>query len=91
VCLAGGELAQRHPHPVRSDPEEVVMFRYVRWLLLVGFLIVVGVWPSAAAPIDLAATGAAVILAAIPGPVLALAAVAAWLKHRPAPAKTVTA
>ncbi|OUD04659.1 hypothetical protein [Streptomyces swartbergensis] len=67
------------------------MSRYVRWLLLAAFLIVVGVWPSAAAPIGLAATGAAVILGAIPGPVLALAAVVAWLKHRPAPAPTATA
>ncbi|GAP46897.1 hypothetical protein [Streptomyces azureus] len=68
------------------------MFRRVFvWLLLAAFLIVVGLWPPAAAPIDWAATGANVVLAAIPGPVLLLAAVAAWLKHRPAPVKTATA
>ncbi|CAM5602893.1 hypothetical protein [Streptomyces coeruleorubidus] len=67
------------------------MSRYVRWLLLAGFLIVVGLWPSAAAPIGLAATGAAVIVGLIPGQVLALAAVAAWWKHRPVPTRTATA
>lgn len=67
------------------------MSRYVRWLLLAAFLIVVGLWPAAAAPIGLAATGAAVIVSAIPGPVLLLAAVVAWVKHRPAAATTATA
>lgn len=61
------------------------------WLLLAAFLMVVGLWPAAAAPIGLAASGAAVVLAAIPGPVLALAAVVAWLKYRPVPAKPATA
>jgi hypothetical protein len=63
------------------------MFRSVRWLLLALFLVLVGLWPAAAAPIDLAATGAAVILGAIPGPVLLLAAGVAWLKHKPAPVR----
>lgn len=61
------------------------MFRVIRWLLLALLLIVVGVWPAAAAPIGLAATGAAVIIAAIPGPVLLAAALIAWLKYRPTP------
>lgn len=61
------------------------MFRTLRWPLLVLFLILVGLWPAAAAPISLAATGAAVIIAAIPGPVLAIACCIAWLKHRPTP------
>jgi len=52
-------------------------------LLLAAFLIVVGLWPAAAAPVTLAATGAAVILTAIPGPVWLLTAAIAWLKHRP--------
>lgn len=64
------------------------MSRYVRWLLLAGFLIVVGLWPAAAAPIDWAATGANVVLAAIPAPVLLLMAGIAWLKHRPILART---
>lgn len=63
--------------------------RFIVWSLLAAFLIVVGLWPAAAAPIGLAATGAAVVLGAIPGPVLALAAAVAWLKHRPA--RTATA
>lgn len=64
------------------------MFRHpiTRWLLLAAVLIVIGVWPAAVAPVTLAAAGAAHVIAVIPGPVLLLAAVAAWLKHRPAPA-----
>lgn len=63
------------------------MFRrpIVRWLLLALVLIVIGVWPAAVAPIAWAFAGAHVVLAAIPGPVLVLAAGIAWLKHRPAP------
>lgn len=62
------------------------MFRrpIVRWLLLAAVLIVIGVWPAAVAPIAWAFAGAHVVLGVIPGPVLALAAVALWLKHRPA-------
>jgi hypothetical protein len=59
----------------------------ILWLLLAAFLMLVGVWPAAAAPIGLTAAGAAVVLAAIPGPVLALAAIAVYLKYRaPRPA-----
>lgn len=57
--------------------------RYALWLFIA--LILVGVWPAAAAPISLAATGAAVIITAIPGPVFLAVAVIAWLKHRPTP------
>lgn len=64
------------------------MFRIIRWPLLALALIVIGLWPAAAAPIALAAAGLGVIIAAIPGPVLALAAVIAWLKHQPTPART---
>lgn len=62
-----------------------------RWLILIGFLIVVGIWPAAAAPVVLAAAGLAVIFAAVPVPVLAVAAaaVAIYLKHfAPRPATT---
>jgi hypothetical protein len=62
------------------------MFRVIRWPLLALFLIVVGLWPAAAAPIGLAASGVDVIIGSIPGPVLLLAAAIAWLKHRPTPA-----
>ncbi|PSK47988.1 hypothetical protein B0E38_06465 [Streptomyces sp. 111WW2] len=62
------------------------MFRIICWTLLAAFLIVVGLWPAAAAPVTLAATGAGALIAAIPGPVLLAAAVIAWLKHKPTPA-----
>jgi hypothetical protein len=58
------------------------MFRTLRWPLLILFLILVGLWPAAAAPISLAATGASHILAAIPGSVLAAIAAIVWLRHR---------
>ncbi|WPO70220.1 hypothetical protein [Streptomyces sp. KN37] len=67
------------------------MLRIIAWALLALYLLVVGLWPAALAPITLAFTGAGVVLAAIPGPVLLAVAAIAWLKHRPAPAKPVTA
>ena len=51
--------------------------------LLVVFLIAVGMWPAAIAPVTLAASGLASVLAVIPGPVYLLAGVIAWLKYRP--------
>jgi hypothetical protein len=69
------------------------MFRSttIRWVILAAFLIVVGLWPAAVAPIVLAAAGASAVLAAIPGPLLVGLAVIAWLKHKPAPTKPATA
>ena len=66
------------------------MFRHpvARWLLVAAYLLVVGVWSSAAAPVALVAAGLAVIVGLVPGPVLVLAAVAAYLRHRPAPPAT---
>ena len=58
------------------------ILRPLRWLPLVLFLILVGLWPAAAAPITLAATGAAVIITTIPGHVLAVVAAIVWLRHR---------
>lgn len=60
------------------------MLRIIRWSLLAVFLIVVGLWPAAAAPVGLAFAGLGHLLALIPGPVLLAIAVIAWLKHRPA-------
>ncbi|MFF9240082.1 hypothetical protein ACF1AL_14785 [Streptomyces sp. NPDC014801] len=59
--------------------------RSISWLLVGGYLLVVGLWHPALAPVSLAAAGLGAVIAAIPGYVLALAAVAAWLKYRPAP------
>jgi hypothetical protein len=68
------------------------MFRRVLlWSLLVAYLIVIGLWASAAAPVVLVLAGLATVLAAVPGPVWAFAAGIAWLVRRPAPAKTATA
>lgn len=64
------------------------MIRILAWLALAGYLALVGLWPAAAAPVALTAAGAAAVIAAIPGPALALIAVVLWLKHRPAPART---
>ncbi|MER7953863.1 hypothetical protein [Streptomyces sp. NPDC096030] len=52
---------------------------------LIAFLIVVGLFPAAVAPVTLATSGLAAVLAVIPGPVYLLAGVIAWLKYRPQP------
>ncbi|MEV0556257.1 hypothetical protein AB0I27_22745 [Streptomyces sp. NPDC050597] len=62
--------------------------RYILWSLLAAYLLLVGLWPAAAAPIDLAASGAFVVLAK--PPVLLLAALVATVLHyrrRPTPAR----
>lgn len=60
-----------------------------RWLIAFAALIIAGLWPAAVTPIELAGTGAAAVLAAIPGPAVLLIAAIAWLRHRPtAPART---
>jgi len=63
------------------------MNRILRWLLLAAFLIVVGMWPTALAPVTLALAGAAAILATVPASVWLAVGVIAWLKHKPSPAK----
>ena len=64
-----------------------MFLRVLLWSLLMAYLIVVALWPAAAAPVDLAFTGLDSVIAAIPGPVLLIAAWIGWLRHRPAPAK----
>jgi hypothetical protein len=68
------------------------MFRYILLALLGLYLIAVGIWPAAAAPVSLLFAGLAVLVGLIPGPVWLLAIGAAWLglKHQSAP-KTATA
>ncbi len=56
------------------------MIRKLRWPLLALYLLVVGLWPAAAAPVALLAAGGGVIFAAAPVPTL-LAAFA-WWKHQ---------
>ncbi|NUS09591.1 MAG: hypothetical protein HOV97_44330 [Nonomuraea sp.] len=62
------------------------MFRVVAWTFLALFLLLVGAWPAAAAPVSLAFAGAGVIASKIPGVVLLGAGVVAWRRHRPTPA-----
>ena len=61
------------------------MSHLIRWALLCIALAIVGAWPAAAAPVVLVGAGAAVVIAKIPGVVLALAAVALYLRHRHTP------
>ncbi|WP_055693021.1 hypothetical protein [Streptomyces prasinopilosus] len=60
------------------------MNRTAHWLLLIAFLIAVGLFPAALAPVTLAVAGAAAVLATVPGPVWVAVGVIAWLKHKPA-------
>lgn len=62
--------------------------RYILWSLLAAYLLIVGLWPAAAAPVELTASGAFVVLAK--PPVLLLAALAAAVVHhrrRPVPVR----
>lgn len=61
--------------------------RYILWSLIAAYLLIVGLWPAAATPVELTFTGLAAIIAAIPGPALLLIAAIAWLRHRPVPAR----
>jgi hypothetical protein len=58
------------------------MLRIALWALAALYLLLVGLWPAAAAPIGLATAGAAVVIGLIPAHILALAAGALWLKYR---------
>lgn len=60
------------------------MLRFIAWLLLAAYLLVVGLWPAAVTPVEVVFHGLGVVLAAIPLPaVLAIVAVIAWeLRHR---------
>ncbi|HEY1094965.1 MAG TPA: hypothetical protein VGE61_09685 [Glycomyces sp.] len=61
------------------------MFRVIAWALLVLYLLIVGAFPAAVAPVSLAFTGLGFVGAAIPGWVLLLAAAAVWRKFQPTP------
>lgn len=61
------------------------MLRYIAWLFVGTYLIVIGLWPLASEPIALALTGLAVLVGLIPGPAWLLAGAIAWLTGRPAP------
>lgn len=63
------------------------MFRIVLWAIAALYLLLVGLWPAALAPVTLTLAGLGAVIATIPPSVLILAAVVAWLKNRTTPAK----
>lgn len=58
------------------------MLRTILLAVLSLYLITVGLWPAAAAPISLAFAGLAVLIGLVPGYVWAVAAGVVWLRHR---------
>ncbi|MEV5347173.1 hypothetical protein [Streptomyces achromogenes] len=60
------------------------MLRIILLALLGLYLIAVGVWPAAAAPVAAALTGLAVLFGLIPGPAWLGLGVIAWLRNRKA-------
>ncbi|MFI8206874.1 hypothetical protein [Streptomyces sp. NPDC085937] len=64
------------------------MIRIVLWALAALYLLLVGLWPPALAPVALALSGGATLIAAVPGVVWVALGVIAWLKRKPTPAKT---
>jgi len=67
------------------------MFRIIAWVLLALYLLAVGLWSPALAPVTATFAGFGAIVGAVPHSAWLLAAVVVWLRHRPAPAQTVTA
>ena len=62
------------------------MLRILLLVALTLYLIAIGLWPPAAAPIGAAVTGLAVIVGLIPGQAWLGLGVIAWHRNRPAPA-----
>lgn len=58
------------------------MLRTVSWLLLAAYLITVGLWHGAAAPVSVMFAGLAFLIGLVPAYFWALAAIAAWWRHR---------
>lgn len=65
------------------------MLRLVLTALLGLYLIAIGIWPPALAPVSLAFAGLAAILGAVPGPAWVLLGGIAWLKRQPVPTTPV--
>ncbi|MFF4536569.1 hypothetical protein [Streptomyces aureus] len=66
------------------------MLRFILIALLGLYLIVVGLWPAAAAPVSLMAAGLAVVFGLIPTPVWLITAGIAWARHQPSPVPAAT-
>ncbi|MEU5496151.1 hypothetical protein [Streptomyces griseofuscus] len=58
------------------------MLRKLSIALLVIYLITVGLWAAALAPVSLVFAGLAAVLGAVPGPAWLLAGWITWLRHR---------
>ncbi|MFD5294760.1 hypothetical protein ACFWJU_06090 [Streptomyces mutabilis] len=67
------------------------MIRIIAWVLLALYLLTVGLWPAALAPVNATFAGFGAILGAVPTSAWLLAAAIAWLKHRPATPQPATA
>lgn len=67
------------------------MLRIVLWALAALYLLVVGLWPAALAPLALTLSGATAVIAAVPASVWVALGVIAWLKRKPTPAPAKTA
>lgn len=66
------------------------MLRIILIALLGLYLIAVGLWPAAAAPVSLLIAGLAVVLSLIPTPVWLITAGIAWARLQPVPAPAAT-
>jgi hypothetical protein len=58
------------------------MLRTVFWLFLAAYLVTIGLWHAAAAPVSLAFAGLAVLAGLVPTYLWVFAAGAVWLRHR---------
>ncbi|NUQ97524.1 MAG: hypothetical protein HOY79_13550 [Streptomyces sp.] len=58
------------------------MLRTILWSLLAAYLIAIGLWHSAAAPVSLAFAGLAVLIGLVPAYVWVVAVGAIWWRHR---------
>ncbi|MCM8552281.1 hypothetical protein [Streptomyces sp. STCH 565 A] len=59
------------------------MLRIIAWALLALYLLTVGLWPAAIAPVTATFAGFGAILGAVPTSAWLLAGVITWLRHRP--------
>ncbi|MEU1043931.1 hypothetical protein ABZ400_02090 [Streptomyces sp. NPDC005897] len=59
------------------------MIRIIAWVLLALYLLTVGLWPAALAPVTATFAGFGAILGAVPTSAWLLAAAITWHRHRP--------
>ena len=58
------------------------MLRTILWSLLAAYLLAIGLWHSAAAPVSLMFAGLAVLVGLVPAYVWAVAVGVVWWRHR---------